>query len=322
MNAEAVPGALHLTGLDGSNPLGFLAAVGLLRVLDEVTPADASRPVLWWEDSGRWLPWLRCSQTRDEVIERVVQHARECLEQEPALAFSYDDDGQADLGGEGRVRDLKPSPAGLRALQDASALAASVAPSSAVRRRSVDWMAAFGSECVLDLKGRVKPGALHFTAGQQAFLSMVRELACRIDSGMVSEALFGPWIGTRRLPNLRWSSWNSRGYAFQATNPSDEKRTSIAAADWLAFTAWSKLPSLSDGRRLRTALCSGGWKDGHLTWPLWSRACTVQTIGSLLVRGDLEDLSAKQRDALGIRVLFESKIEREDYGSFAPACVL
>lgn len=318
------PGHLHLTGLDGSNPLGFLAAVGLLRVLDDATPAALPRPTLVWADSGQWLPWLQVVQTQEQVLDIVVQHARASLA-EAATCFSYDAEGRASLRGDGLVRDLKPLPEGLRALQDAAAVQAIQDPPSAVRRRSVDWMAAFGSECVTDNNGRVKPGALHFTAGQQAFLTMVREQAEGLDTAMVAEALFGPWVGTSRLPSLSWNAAAARGYAYRATDPSKEKRSSVPSADVLAFAAWTLLPSVSDGRRLRTARCAGGWKDGTFSWPVWTVPCTAQTVASLMVRRDIDELTAAERRALGVGLIFRSSVTRSDqggYGSFAPAAVL
>ncbi len=54
-----------LTGLDGSNPLAFLAALGLLRVLDHRARQHRhngrtpTTPKLAWLDEGGWRPVLR-----------------------------------------------------------------------------------------------------------------------------------------------------------------------------------------------------------------------------------------------------------------------
>jgi CRISPR-associated endonuclease/helicase Cas3 len=69
--------SLSLAGLDGSNPLAFMAAIGTLRLTDELFPGA----VLRWELAGRWRPvielpakvsdeeFLDCLHTR---IHRVV----------------------------------------------------------------------------------------------------------------------------------------------------------------------------------------------------------------------------------------------------------
>lgn len=45
---------LPLTGLDGANPLAFLAAIGTLRLANELYPGTFIR----WEQSGKWFPVL------------------------------------------------------------------------------------------------------------------------------------------------------------------------------------------------------------------------------------------------------------------------
>jgi hypothetical protein len=46
---------LELTGLDGANPLGFLAALGALRVAAQVYPGSQ----MCWIARGKWLPVLK-----------------------------------------------------------------------------------------------------------------------------------------------------------------------------------------------------------------------------------------------------------------------
>ena len=49
----------QLTGLDGSNPLGFLAALGTLVALDHQTSELETRPRLGWRLAGVWRPVSR-----------------------------------------------------------------------------------------------------------------------------------------------------------------------------------------------------------------------------------------------------------------------
>ena len=311
-----------LTALDGSNPLGYFAALGLLRILSDHSIAGNPAPRLSWVDTGRWVAVLHWSGRKDDLldlIERDLQSARE----DPALGLAYDGAGATVKHDEAVVRDLKPLPDTLRAFQE-SAVTALVVDSlrRVALRRSADIVAAYGSDTATDNSGRVKPTAFHFTAGQQAFLSMVRELALGVSRAHFDEALWGPWQATSKLPSLSWNSAAPRIYALRAGNPAKEKRGSVPGAEWLAFLALTYFQSASKGRRLRTACVHGGWKDAKFVWPLWVAPITDPVIRSLLARGDAEHWSTEERNSTGVTVVMRSHILRSDqggYGSFTPS---
>jgi hypothetical protein len=305
---------LELTGLDGQNPLAFLAAVGLLRVLDERIATGKARPRLAFVDEGR-AAVLRSSLSIDEVYELVLEDAAGRLGA-AALALAYDDKGQlVDADGQDANADLKPSPDAARAY-----LTSLIGKD----RRSMDLGAAFLTELVTDNNGNTKPTALHFTAGQQKFLEMVAELRRSLQRGHVEEALLGPWRGMDALPSLSWDSTVARLYALRAVNPSSEKRGSVAGANWLAVIGLSYYPVNARNGRLVTTGISGGWKDGAFSWPVWSPPSTRLEVASLL-RGDVRQLSRKEREAMGVTQVFRSAITRSDqggYGAFSPAEVV
>jgi CRISPR-associated endonuclease/helicase Cas3 len=60
--------SVELTGLDGSNPLAFLAAVGTLRLADQ---AFDGRARLGWRRVGRWVPVLYVPIDNDELVGRL-----------------------------------------------------------------------------------------------------------------------------------------------------------------------------------------------------------------------------------------------------------
>ena len=62
-----------LSGMDGSNPLGFLAALGLLRVLDDNNVDPKCAPRLSWADHGRWLPVLHWHGDKDALLDVIEQ---------------------------------------------------------------------------------------------------------------------------------------------------------------------------------------------------------------------------------------------------------
>lgn len=299
-----------LSGVDGSNPLGFLAAVGLLRWLTEEDPEQDGVVTLHWRDEGVWRPVLGGVSDLEGAIQRIADDARSWLDA-PALNLSYE---KVDKKGVKVVYDLKPPPDvfrdWLRSLQG--------------QARGQEFAAAYGVAEVTDNNGNVKPTALHFTAGQQVFLEMVRALAEQVLVEDLWEALFGPWAYARKLPSLSWDATVSRDYALRAGDPSKEKRAGIPGADWLAFQALPLLPVAARGRRLETACAGGGWKDGRLRWPVWTVRATLPAVRALLTSDGLERMGADQRSARGIGQVFACDIARSDqggYGSFGPARV-
>ncbi len=304
--------ALLLTGMDAQNPLAFLASLGLLRVLDDARGSEHERPRLSFVDDGCPVPKLWTSLSADDVVQRVIDDAA-AQGDNLALQLAYDDAGKRVLPDNlGAIRDLKPRPDVARAFLEQCR---DKGPRAA--RLAAGWF----SELVQDNNGNTKPTALHFTAGQQAFLTMVDELRRGITASDVREALFGPWLNTSRLPSLSWDASVARLYALRAGDPSKEKRGSIPAANWLGVIALELFPVAARGGRLETACVKGGWKDSALTWPVWDVPLSLPMIAALL-RTDISRWSPKQREAAGIVAMFRSKITRSDqggYGSFSPA---
>jgi len=323
---------VRLPGLDGSNPLGVLAALGLLRVVDgRAQSAGRRRPRLEWVDDGYWQPVIHGAGDIDRVIEAVVED-RDTWSDDPAFLLAYDESGEnlvdPRVAGGKVVRDLKASPSAMRQFHDRIAAAAerdglSLAERLAARR-SMDTAAAYGSEVVQDNSGRTKPLALHFTAGQQSFLDAAAKLQQGITTDHVGEALRGPWSGSSKLPSMSWDSTVTRMYALRATDPSGEKRGSTPGADWLAFIGLGVLLVVPRGRRLVTAGVRGGWKDGRFSWPIWSAPLPLSVVRALLLTPSLPGLPAAERAARGIATVFSSAIMRYDpggYGGFSPARV-
>ena len=75
MTTNGSTSGLLLNGLDGSNPLGFLAAIGTAVVLQNVFPEIR----LGWEQTeGGWRPFLAgCGDDEQEFSERLIMDCRE-----------------------------------------------------------------------------------------------------------------------------------------------------------------------------------------------------------------------------------------------------
>lgn len=309
--------ALLLPGLDAQNPLGFLAALGLLRVLDdEAARADRERPRLSFADRGGFIAEVHTPHTTEAIIALVLQDAAAQADNR-ALQLAYSADGVLVAPGtKGAIRDLKPSPAVARELLELA--------SASTDRRTAAQAAAWFSELVQDHNGNTKPTAFHFTAGQQAFLDMVEDLRVGLTAAHLQEALDGPWLNTSPLPSLSWDASVARMYALRAGNPSKERRGSVPGANWLAVVGLTFFPVVVRAGWLVTTGVSGRWKDSTFTWPVWSPRAELPAIASLLVL-DAAAWTQRERLAYGIDTVLRSRILRSDqggYGSFAPAEVV
>jgi hypothetical protein len=308
--------ALVLTGLEAHNPLGFMAALGLLRVLSYQAAVDgAVAPRLGFLDQGALVAAVVTPYTLEQIIDIVLRDAAAQADNR-ALQFAYNEMGAVVTpGAAGAIQDLKPPPAAARVLLDHAATAG---------RRTEALAAAWFSELVPDNKGNTKPTAFHFTAGQQAFLAMVEDLRRGITATDLREALLGPWSNTSALPSLSWDASVARLYALRAGNPSKERRGSVPGANWLAVLGLEFFPVAVRGSRLVTTCVSGGWKDSAFTWPVWSAPAEASAISSLL-RLSFSEWTQSQRAAFGIDTIFSCRILRSDqggYGTFAPAAVV
>ncbi len=311
---------LLLPGLDGQNPLGFLAALGLLRILDaHARRLSAPAPALAFSATPPFAARIAFDASMDQVKKIVLADAA-AQAASVALRLAYDEQGNlCPPDAPHATRDLKPSPAGA---QNFLRLAAGAG------RREADLAAGLLSDVVQDNNGASKPTAFHFTAGQQSFLEMVEALRSGIGDASLDEALLGPWRNTSKLPSLSWDATVARLYALRASNPSGEKRGSVPAANWLAVHALAFFLVMPERSRDRTVLRTTnvwlGWKDVPFTWPLWTEPAEASVLASLL-RLDASRLAQRERLALGVQTVFRSRILRTDqggYGSFTPTEVV
>lgn len=303
----------NLPGLKAMNPLGFMAALGLLRILDDKKPDGSDTARLGFTAGCEPHAVVDTSLEFEEVIDCLLNDAKS-QEGCPALRLAYTKTGEeVDPTSPNAVRDLKPTPSHARSYLKRVAT---------VSRRASDLAAGFFSELVQQGTNadRSKPTALHFTAGQQTFLSMVEELRTGMTREDVEEALCGPWQGESLLPSLAWDAAGARTYALRAKNPSTEKRGSVAAANWLAVHSLAFFPVVVKQNRLLTTCVTGGWKDSVFRWPVWTDPVSPAATAALL-RCDFAGMTNRERNAAGVAAVFQAEITRSDqggYGSFTP----
>ena len=304
---------IKLTGLDGTNPLGFLAAIGVLDVVHR-----ASRtPTLRWTDDILPTPVLSGVEGRADLIALLDEDR---VRWKDSVTLHGPTDYPLD--------DAKPS----NDVVDAWArqVAASVDDSASP---DAELFAALVAQGAIDGKGATKPTHLHFTAGQQRFLRMARDRVTGIDPDRLAEAVFGPWREDSPLPSLSWNSGGERLYALRAIDPTKDKRLGVPGADWLALLGLVAFPVCAvpgrDGRlTLRTSVCDPAWKASALRWPLWTPALGYDTVRSLVAAADLVGARRARPQTLrawSVMRVLEAPIRRTDlggYGSFGAATVV
>lgn len=298
-----------LTGLDGTNPLGFLAAVGVLELASWRPRGDLQ---LSWRDATPVITGCE----RDQLLPHLLL----CTERWPehALArFAYSDDAIVSPASKGAERDVKAPPVLAR-----QAFERWVAMASRDERWWLDGCCALFTDTVADGSGgKAKPSALHFTSGQQRFLDIADELALGVQAERLENALFGPWAYTPDLRNLSWDATQSRDYALRANDPSTEKRPGVPGAHWLAFCGLAAFPVAARGFRLATTAVHRDDRDEVFVWPLWTPPLGRVGVRSLLQRGDLRKMSGRKLAALGLHRVNAARIARvnKGYGVFSPS---
>lgn len=292
-----------LPALRGRNPLGLFAALGALDVATRSLPGR--RVTLRWTEALEPAAVLCGPDSFDHLV-ALCDTDRTRWASSPILTWGPSGEP---------LEDLKPEPDQLRQWTDEIA-------DGALRtgeRADVDLLGALVAEGAAARKGDSKPTAFHFTAGQQRFLAMVRELCAGIDAERFTEALDGPWRYDSPLPVLGWDARGERIYALRGADPAKEKKLGVPGADWLALLGLRFFPVAARGGRLFTTGCAGRWKEETFTWPLWYVDLTSMVAASLVADENLARFDVTQRRQLGVHELLRAPIRRSDqggYGSF------
>jgi hypothetical protein len=248
---------LELSGFDGSNLLGYLAALGTLITLSESTEFEDVR--LEWALSDGWRPRLSTSKPADrEAVVAVL--ASRLSKPEAAQPFEIPT-ASGDL-----AKDLTIRPEDYRAHTRRAA--------TSNDRRLADFANAFGSESVSASNGYIADTAFRTMsgAGHQHFLGSMRELASCTEASHFEAALFSPWRYEDDRPTMRWDPEDDRRYARRWKEPSGDKIRTVRGANRLAIEGLRFFSVVPVGRRAMTTGFRGrGASDTVFTWPICLR---------------------------------------------------
>lgn len=298
---------LALEAIDGSNPLGFLAALGTLRLAQLRWP-DA--PVkLAWQRAGLWQPRLSGAPTTDRN-----EFCAELLGAPGVPAETF-----GDLG-----KNITVSPDVFRQF-------ARKACERATRtdRRAADFAAAFGCESCRDEKrDRIQYTALCFItgSGHQDFLGTIGGLAGAVELDHLQEALFDGWQTRDKGFALRWDPGDGREYALRWNDPGPEGARTTWGANRLAVEALPFFAALPSARGLSTTGFTRRGRAIEFTWPMWADPLGCDEVKSLLGCRELqaEALQHLELNTRGIEQVFRATRVRIGTGanfkvSFRPA---
>lgn len=294
-----------LTGLDASNPLAFLAAIGVVEAL-----ADAGlAPRLRFELRDAWRPVLEAQVVASiDALSAILEDDRMRCGHSQILHFEYQKKGKT---GETEVkfaRDLKAPPRAFRELL--LTLCDELEPSL---RRDVDWCAAFGDECAHE-DDALRPPAFHFCAGPQQFLDQAAKIRAQASVAGLRQALAG-WAYQDECPQMGWDATRSSDYALRGLDPGKAKGKlrGEVGAEWLAIRGLTALLSAGAGRTLKSTLCTRGYmQGGSFVWPLWDGALDRRCIRAVL-RRDWQQVGSAERAARGVREVFACEMRRIGY---------
>ena len=299
---------IQLVGIDGSNPLGFLAALGLLRVVPNAK--------LGFADDGSFQAFVDGHYTAEGLAALITSDAQASAVPNGAWRFTYTKASTKKQAAK-PVADLKPPPGDFKTF-----LATCVEAWISGDEEKAEYAAAYATDISVDGSGNTKPTAFHFTAAQQTFLGAVDGIRSSVTKEWVEESLF-VGHGERPGSNLRWDPLADRNWALMACNPSGGEGTLVdAPLEWLAFRGLPMLPSFPVSTRIVTTCVFGRGKDIAFTWPLWSNAISLQTVRSV-IRVDW-NRRRNECNRRGIFAICSSTIKRssQGFGNFSPSSVI
>lgn len=298
---------VQLVGVDGSNSLGFLAALGLLRVVPGAK--------LGFSDDGSFRAFIdEFDESEFDLATFIANDATAAGDRSAPWRFTYTKAPTKKQGPQ-EVADLKPPPGDFKRF-----LSTGVEAWLSGNGEGAGYAAAYATDVAVDGKGNTKPTAFHFTAAQQTFLGAVEGIRAAVTQEWVRESLF-EGHGEKPGSNLRWDPGSERNWALMANNPSSDGTLVDAPLEWLAFRGLPLLPSFPRGTRIVTTGVVGRGDDMTFTWPLWTVPASRHTIRSALQidwNGD-----AKERAARGVFAICSSAIRRtsQGFGNFGPTSV-
>ena len=247
---------VHLPAMDGERALGFLAALGMLRLVSLSEPQAA----LSW-DAERGGCHLDSSLRDVDAVVDLLTTTHDRL-----ADGQYWPDAPAGFPPPGAAPDALVS--------DRPHFAGVVTKVGDAR----EVLGTLVTDLAVNDKGRCRRTWTVAPTGKQSFSTMMVNQQTATDGDRLREALVG-WV--RRPGNAESFDSGALSSGADAPDGSPGERP-VPGATWLAVQALPALRLSGDGRRTRAS----GWhrvgRENYLLWPLWSPPLTLRAVQTLL----------------------------------------
>lgn len=261
-----------LHGLDGSNPLAFLAAIGSLRTLSLAMPNE--KVTMSWEQSdGAWRPRVWCPRAwrADDLIEVLDGNLIKDRANHPTRFIDYQ-----------------------TANEQATQFYRAVRAGESVDKDQGYWIASLTSDIHPDATS-----PLQLTRSDY-FVGNLLQIIASTTPEHLRKALLHPWRYDDALSgqSLHLEPTEDRRHAYQWHQPSGDptrkKLGNMLGANRLAIEA---LPLfLGTPSRISTRLLLTGWTgvradDATWTWPIWRDPLPLSIVPSVLSIVELQQIN-------------------------------
>lgn len=270
--SDSTDNGLPLLGLDGANPLGFLAALGLLRLVTTATDGGHSTRMAWESAGSTWRPRLfSAADNEEDLLDLLDQSLVNAFDQHPLSHMPIFDE-------------TDPT-------QRRQAIADLVTAANSRHHDDADWIASLASDATSpDANNQIQ------TVRRDYFQRNLESVIERTARSHLKRSLFHVWDYADALANqsLRFDPSEDRQHAYQWNKPSGDpaRNTSggMLGANRLAIEALPLFVSIPEGERLYTLGFSGVHShDTRWTWPLWQQPADMATTRSLLALLELQE---------------------------------
>lgn len=281
---------LLLRGLDGSNPLAFLAALGTLRTLTLALP-DEKVKMSWEQSDGAWRPRVFCSLDvdGDALVSRLAASLAKDRQNHPTRFIDYKSSHKEAAAFFQSVRTGRRIPPGLDT-----------------------WIVALTSDVNPDATSPLKLTRSDYLPGN------LDEVLTRTTPQHLFKCLFALWRYDDPLDgaSLHLEPTEDRRHAYQWNQPSGDPTKkvggSMLGANRLAIEAlplFTGLPSSNPARLLMTGWTGVRSEDARWTWPIWSGPIAMCVVPSVLSLAELQLLEVPVAELMsrGIRAVYRTR---------------
>lgn len=292
-NSKYKVSSLALEGLDGSNPLAFLSALGAFRSLVNYAPQSQFK-LSWAKSKGAWRPVL--STFSSEVLneESLLDVLEVCLDVSEADHPSL------------RLGTLIDTIGIRKSFQDSSVL------SNIQSRQDAEWLSCNGS----DLVEPTSISQLQTTRRDYHSIN-IKGLLATTNREHLRRSLFLAWDYADPIAglSLHIEPREDRRHAYQWHMPSGDptRATSggMIGANRLALEAWPLFQSLPAGDKLTTVGFRGLKANStRFYWPIWTKSLNLDTLCSVLSLRTLDTTDRREvasLQAMSIEVVFRAR---------------